>query len=163
MQKCVLSIIALSVSFEIEDYKYHCSLLQHISKSRRSLDIGNVTSSILQRIAHVYSEQGHWDKAEELQVEVMKKRKQVLGDNHPDTLTSMANLATTYWNQGHWKEAEGLQVEVVEKRKQVLGEDHPHTLQSMENLAVMYHTTGCRVEAEGLDAVVKKAKKQHNQ
>jgi hypothetical protein len=37
----------------------------------------------------------------------MEKRKQVLGDDHPDTLTSMANLAATYSNQGRWKDAEG--------------------------------------------------------
>src|SRR3954469_21221439 len=29
-----------------------------------------------------------------------------LGAEHPDTLTSMANLASTYRNQGRWKEAE---------------------------------------------------------
>ena len=65
----------------------------------------------------------------------MEKMKQVLGDNHPDTLMSMANLASTYRNQGHWKEAEMLQVVVMEKRKQVLGDDHPDTLTSMANLA----------------------------
>jgi len=31
---------------------------------------------------------------------VLEKRKQVLGDDHPDTLLSMANLACTYGNQG---------------------------------------------------------------
>jgi hypothetical protein len=30
----------------------------------------------------------------------------VLGDEHPNTLTSMANLASTYRNQGRWKEPE---------------------------------------------------------
>lgn len=29
-------------------------------------------------------------------------RKTKLWDNHPDTLTSMANLAETYRNQGRW-------------------------------------------------------------
>ena len=50
----------------------------------------------------------------------MEKRKQVLGDDHPDTLTSMENLASTYWNQGRWKEAEMLEMMVIEKTKQVL-------------------------------------------
>ncbi|KAF9474122.1 hypothetical protein BDN70DRAFT_778912, partial [Pholiota conissans] len=60
---------------------------------------------------------------------------QLLGDNHPETLTSMANLASTYQRQGHWKEAEELQVELVKKRKQWLGEDHPDTVRSMKTLA----------------------------
>ena len=44
----------------------------------------------------------------------MEMRKQVLGKEHPDTLTSMDNLAETYWNQGRWKEAEQLEVTVME-------------------------------------------------
>jgi hypothetical protein len=65
----------------------------------------------------------------------MEASKKVLGDEHPNTLTSMANLASTYWNQGRWKEAEELQVLVTEARKSVLGEGHPDTLTSMVNLA----------------------------
>ncbi|RSL64168.1 hypothetical protein CEP51_013189 [Fusarium floridanum] len=59
----------------------------------------------------------------------------VLGEEHPDTLTSMANLASTFRNQGRWKEAEELEVGVMETRKRVLGEEHPDTLTSMVNLA----------------------------
>ena len=70
-----------------------------------------------------------------LDMVVMEKTKQVLEDDHPDTLTSIANLASTYRNQGHWKEAETLDVVVMEKRKQVLGDDHPDTLASVANLA----------------------------
>jgi hypothetical protein len=43
-------------------------------------------------LAATYRNQGRWKEAEELQVEVMKKRKQVLGDDHPHTLTSIANV-----------------------------------------------------------------------
>ena len=32
----------------------------------------------------------------------METSKRVLGAEHPDTLTSMANLASTYQNQGRW-------------------------------------------------------------
>ena len=42
-----------------------------------------------------------------------EKRKHVLGEEHPDTLTSIANLAAIYGNQGQAKEAEAL--EVLEK------------------------------------------------
>ena len=40
-----------------------------------------------------------------MEVQVMKTRRRVLGSEHPDTLTSMANLASTYRNQGRWTEA----------------------------------------------------------
>jgi hypothetical protein len=43
----------------------------------------------------------------------MEKRKHVLGEEHPDTLTSMANLAATYQNQGRWKDVETIQSSTV--------------------------------------------------
>ncbi|KAF4615876.1 hypothetical protein G7Y89_g15240 [Cudoniella acicularis] len=51
--------------------------------------------------------------------------KKALGEEHPSTLTSMANLASTYRNQGRWDEAEELEVQVMETRKTKLGADHP--------------------------------------
>jgi hypothetical protein len=61
---------------------------------------------------------------------------------HPDTLTSMANLASTYRNQGRWKEAEELEVQVMEIRKQVLGPEHLDSLTSMANLAYTFRSSG---------------------
>ncbi len=72
----------------------------------------------------------------------METRKTKLGADHPDTLTSMANLASTYWNQGRWEEAETLEVQVMETRKTKLGADHPDTLTSMANLASTYQKPG---------------------
>ncbi|KAK1974190.1 hypothetical protein LZ30DRAFT_570320, partial [Colletotrichum cereale] len=68
-------------------------------------------------------------------VQVMETRKRMLGDEHPSTLTSMANLASTYRNQGRWKEAEELFGRVMETSSRVLGDEHPDTLTSMGNLA----------------------------
>jgi hypothetical protein len=53
---------------------------------------------------------GRYNKAEPLFTEETKRRKMVLGQEHPDTLTSIGNLASTYLNQGRWKEAEDLEV-----------------------------------------------------
>jgi hypothetical protein len=49
----------------------------------------------------------------------------VLGDEHPDTLTSMADLASTYSNQGRWKEAEELEVRVMELGRGCLARSIP--------------------------------------
>jgi hypothetical protein len=59
----------------------------------------------------------------------------VLGEEHPDMLTAMADLASTYRKQGRWKEAEELFVKVMEASSRVLGEEHPDTLEAMANLA----------------------------
>jgi Tetratricopeptide repeat len=46
----------------------------------------------------IYSNQGRWKEAEELEMQVIEKRKRVLGAEHLDTLTSIGNLASTYRN-----------------------------------------------------------------
>ncbi|KAF8961360.1 acyl transferase/acyl hydrolase/lysophospholipase [Flammula alnicola] len=161
MQKCILTIIGLSISwtFKTDDYKYRRMLLQHITNSIASLKLEEISLLVASRIALVYSEQGHWNDAEALEVVVMEKSKRV-GDDHPDTLTSMANLAATYRDQGHWSDAEALEVVVMEKRKRVLGDDHPDTLTSMANLAVTYWKQGRWNDAKALEVVVLEKRKR---
>jgi Tetratricopeptide repeat len=57
-------------------------------------------------LAATYGEQGRWNEAEKLQVDVVEMSKRLLGAEHPDTLSSMASLATTYRQQGRWSEAD---------------------------------------------------------
>ncbi len=82
-------------------------------------------------LASTYRNQGRWDEAEKLQMDVMNTRKTKLGSDHPDTLTIMANLESTYWNQGRWDEAEKIQMDVMNAKIVKLGLDHPDTLTSM--------------------------------
>ncbi|KAK3359535.1 hypothetical protein B0T25DRAFT_101496 [Lasiosphaeria hispida] len=107
----------------------------------------------------VYYDEGRWDDAEKLFVQVMETRKTKLGADHPDTLTSMANLASTYRNQGRWEEAEKLFVQVMETSKTKLGADHPDTLTSMANLASTYRNQGRWEEAEKLEVQVMETRK----
>jgi hypothetical protein len=97
----------------------------------------------------LYSD-GRYKEAEDLELQVMQMRKRVLGDEHPDTLTSINNLASTYSKQGRWKEAEELQVQETQTRKRVLGDEHPDMLTSMANLVATYRDQGRWKEAEEL-------------
>jgi tetratricopeptide (TPR) repeat protein len=97
---------------------------------------------------------GRYNEAEKLLLEEAETNKRVLGEEHPQTLTSMGNLASTYTNQGRWKEAEELEVQVLETKKRVLGEEHPETLISMGNLASTYRKQGRWKEAEELEVQV---------
>ncbi|OCK74139.1 hypothetical protein K432DRAFT_311312, partial [Lepidopterella palustris CBS 459.81] len=54
--------------------------------------------------------------------------KRVLGEEHPSTLTSMANLALTFKGQGRNEEAVKLMSESVRLTTLILGADHPFTL-----------------------------------
>ena len=161
MQKCLLSIIGLSISrqFTSEDYKYRRRVLQHIISSRGAVQPKEMGLSLVENIALVYSEQGKWKETETLQVVVIEKRKWLLGEEHLDTLRSMGNLAYTYSNQGKWKEAETLQILVMEKTKHLLGEEHPGTLIGMANLACTYRYQGKWKEAKALETVVMEKRK----
>jgi tetratricopeptide (TPR) repeat protein len=106
------------------------------------------------RVGQVLLDEGRWKEAEELDVKVFGARRRVLGEEHPDTITAMANLAETYWNQGRSKEAEELDIKVLEARRRVLGEEHPDTISAMGNLASTYRDQGRSKEAEELDVKV---------
>ncbi len=64
----------------------------------------------------------------------MKTSLRVLKEEHPDTLSSMANLASTYWNQGRWDEAIELIQVVVNLRTKTIGANHPDTLGAVDLL-----------------------------
>jgi tetratricopeptide (TPR) repeat protein len=125
-----------------DDYTFRRKLIPHINAYRKhvvQLDLMQFYfSDEFYKYGQVFLQRGHWKKAEELFVRDMKMSLRVLGQEHPDTLTSMANLASTYRNQGRWKEAEELDVQVMETRMRVLGQEHPDTLTSMNNLAHTY-------------------------
>jgi hypothetical protein len=115
---------------------------------------------LLHCVAGYFDYEGRWKEAEQYQIGAVKLRTEFLGEEHPDTLTSMNNLASTYWNQGRWKEAEKLGVHVMEIRKRVLGEEHPSTLTSMVNLASTYRNQGRWKEAEALEVDVMETSKR---
>jgi hypothetical protein len=95
-------------------------------------------ASLLYCAAGFFSYQGQWNDAERFQLQARGLQREVLGEEHPSTLSSTADLASTYRNQGRWKEAESLGLQVMETSLRVLGEEHPDTLTSMANLALTF-------------------------
>ena len=71
----------------------------------------------------------------------MKVRKNIFGQEHEETLSSMG-VGLAYNLGGRWKEAEELEMQVIETRKRVLGEEHPDTLISIANLAFTWKKQG---------------------
>jgi hypothetical protein len=59
----------------------------------------------------------------------------VLGEDHPDTLTTANNLALNLHALGELAKARDLNEDTYTRRRRVLGEDHPATLTSASNLA----------------------------
>ncbi|KAJ7496449.1 kinase-like domain-containing protein [Mycena latifolia] len=106
-------------------------------------------------------EEGHPDleKATRLNSDFLANKK-ALGEDHPDTLLTMAELVHILPGLGRAKEAEELGVTAIKKMKQVLGEDHPHTLRTLGNLARTYSDLGRPKEAEEIGVTaIRKMKK----
>ncbi|KAL8907437.1 MAG: hypothetical protein Q9207_001407 [Kuettlingeria erythrocarpa] len=89
----------------------------------------------MSNLASTLSDQGRLDEAASMKQEVLEKRRRILGDEHPDTITAMKNLANTLSDQGQLDKAASMQQEVLEKTRRILGDEHPNTTSAMSNLA----------------------------
>jgi tetratricopeptide (TPR) repeat protein len=77
--------------------------------------------------ALMHQDQGDLDRAREIQENVLELRQQILGPEHPDTLTAMHNFAGTLLVQGDMDSAREIQENVLELSRQERGAEHPHT------------------------------------
>jgi tetratricopeptide (TPR) repeat protein len=64
-------------------------------------------------------------------------QERILGEEHPDTATSLNNLATLYQDQGKYAEAEPLLVRALAICERVLGKAHPLTQTICENYVLL--------------------------
>ena len=78
-------------------------------------------------------------------------RRDTLGEEHPDTLTSANNLARDLHGLGEYQRARDLDEDTLTRRHRVLGEDHPNTLTSANNLARDLHALGEDQQARELE------------
>jgi hypothetical protein len=69
-----------------------------------------------------------------LEVLAMETKKRVLGQEHPDTLMSMANLAWIWKSQDQYNKSLELMVTCVRLQEKILGIDHPDTVSSLATL-----------------------------
>ncbi|KAH8708386.1 hypothetical protein GQ44DRAFT_628220, partial [Phaeosphaeriaceae sp. PMI808] len=116
-------------------------------------------ATLLYRAAWYAEKMGNITDAVTLAVKSMKARKKVLGQEHEDTLWSIAMVGLAYKLGGQWNVAEELFVQVMETRKTKLGADHPDTLSSMANLAATYRNQGRWDDAEKLEVQVMETRK----
>ncbi|PNH10349.1 Nephrocystin-3 [Tetrabaena socialis] len=93
---------------------------------------------------------GRGMEAEPLSRQALELRRRVLGEEHPDTASSVSSLASCIQDQGRYVEAEPLHPQALELQRQVLGEEHPDTASSINNLAGCIQEQGRYVEAEPL-------------
>jgi tetratricopeptide (TPR) repeat protein len=99
-------------------------------------------AALLNRSASFLENQGAVGRAVPLFQRSLTDYARVLGEDHPDTLTSRNNLAYAYRAAGDLARAIPLYEATLADRIRVLGEDHPDTLASRNNLAGAYRAAG---------------------
>jgi tetratricopeptide (TPR) repeat protein len=108
-------------------------------------------ATILSNAASYARDKGSYTVAEQMEQEALESRRELLGEEHPDTLTSMSNLALVLRRQGKYNEAEEMNRRTLELTERVLGKEHPDTLTSMSNLALVLRRQGKYNEAEEMN------------
>lgn len=107
-------------------------------------------ASLLHSAAGLFHYQYLWKDAERFWEQAAEIQSALLGEEHPDTLTSLNGLAMIYRDQRRWKAAEALDLRVMEMRRRVLGEEHPDTLASVISLTAVLIRQERWKEAEAL-------------
>jgi Tfp pilus assembly protein PilF len=98
--------------------------------------------------ASFFSVHGRYGIAEELCGSVSGGRRLLLGDEHPDTINSMAKYAFSLNNQGKYGEAEPIYRQTLPLQEKLLGKEDSITLSSMNNYAFSLKNQGKYAEAE---------------
>jgi CHAT domain-containing protein/Tfp pilus assembly protein PilF len=91
--------------------------------------------------------QGKYAAAERSCREALQIRRQVLGEQHPDTATSYNNVGVCLTGQGQHAKALPLFEMALHIRRKVLGEQHPHTAVSYNNVARCLDAQGQHAKA----------------
>jgi tetratricopeptide (TPR) repeat protein len=111
---------------EYDKFVAQVQALQTHAEKQEVYNLGLLDTSSLIAAYLLYS--GCYNEALKWDENTFLKRKDLLGEEHPNTLTSMNNLASTYQYQDKYDKAEALQAQALKMRKKVLGEEHLDTL-----------------------------------
>jgi tetratricopeptide (TPR) repeat protein len=90
---------------------------------------------LLDRTAMYLRNHGEAGRAVRLLERAQHLRRSQLGDDHPDTLTSVQQLAFCLGLLGHYEQASRLIEDTLTRSRQALGDDHPTTRSSAHTLA----------------------------
>ena len=102
------------------------------------------------RANQLYARGQYAEAAHPLSRKTLSIRRDILGEDHPDTAASYNNLAETLRAQGKYAEAEAMHRRALAIHLKALGEDHPDTATSYNNLAVTLRAQGKYAEAEAM-------------
>ena len=97
--------------------------------------------------------QGKLAEAESLFLEALAGCREALGDEHPSTLNSIANMAELLHDQGMLAEADAMFCEAYKGNRSLFGKRHKETVESAHCLGTLLKARGMHAEAAPLLAM----------
>ena len=80
---------------------------------------------------------GEFERARELDEDMLARQRRALGESHPDTLDSAARLALSLSSVGEHRRAQELIEDVLVRRRRVFADDHPDIVRTVAILAII--------------------------
>ncbi|MEW6250545.1 MAG: serine/threonine-protein kinase [Planctomycetota bacterium] len=123
-----------------------------LAKAAKSIekDFANqplVRAALQQTVADTYRKIGLYEPAMALQQAALQTRREELGDDHLETLSSMHDMGALLHAMGKSDEAEPYFRRALEGNRRVLGGDHPVTLETIGDMGSLLEAMGKYEEA----------------
>jgi tetratricopeptide (TPR) repeat protein len=131
--------------------------LKHFLQSfeLRSQHLGLKHEQTLKSMGHVVWEKSrrpendnHTSEAVVMGEQLYSLRREVLGENHRDTIDALSDYATALGNMQDYAQSEQLQGEALRRSIELMGDDHPDTLNCYVSFASVLFDSGNHAAAE---------------
>ena len=109
-----------------------------------------VRARLLQTMARTLRQLGLIESALEPQEHALAALRQLLGDEHPETLKAIGSAAVLHGQLGDFEKAAGLFREELASARRVLGDEHAETIGALGSLGATLWSLGRREEVEPL-------------
>ncbi|MDR0491809.1 MAG: tetratricopeptide repeat-containing protein, partial [Oscillospiraceae bacterium] len=151
--QCCLGMVDNVFRYEYgarEDFDSFALCFPHVIEIARNAarDLADDDAAMI-KLGHICSEagtglcrQGEFARALEWHEKAMAIRENVLGKEHPDTLSTYNEIAVVYKDQGRYAKALEWSDSVLSIREDVLGAEHPDTARTCNNIACIYSDQG---------------------
>nr|AIE90225.1 serine/threonine protein kinase [uncultured marine thaumarchaeote AD1000_01_F04] len=107
-----------------------------------------IQARLLQTLASTMRNAGLLEQATKPQTEALRIRRNVLGDDHPDTLKSVKHIGRLLQGQGKLNEAQAYLGEAIAGFRRVLGDEDQHTLNAISHMGEVFRAMGKMDEAQ---------------
>ena len=101
-----------------------------------------ITYQTMSNLAVMHSSLGNYNRALELDLEVLEIKRKISGDKSLDFSNSLNNVACVYTSLGDYEKAKEYQQNAIRIRKEFLGENSSLVALSLSNLALVHSNLG---------------------